>query len=531
MIVRMSSLAVLCLAAVSPATAAAPRTAAASWPTSAPVSHLAPLTTGQLARKSVRVAAVQVTGPWNWLGTRPGGDPPLRPGQADPADVAVTYIERAAKDRADLVAFPELFLGYFPVPSPATDKVAAAARQHGVNVMIGCFEVIEPSGTYRNTTLVFDRTGAIVGRYCKTHPAIGEIPYLWPPLPDDPEWTMDAGPAPAAIDLDFGRVSIVTCYDGYFPEAWRAAGLQGGEIIVWMNARFGAVEDYMVKTASDQNVCHVITTNKAVGTGTMICRWPHQVVAEMTEAKEGYISADLPLDSLRATRRFDRLFQQRRPELYGPILAAHHPIADQYAAMDSLPAGFHPPQLSMQPAAATSGTAALFAPLRAIHPAGGSTVLLGLADTLLSGSGALAAELGQPTPAWIREPSTGELYAVRRLSGGLTVTVRALPRQHVVDLRVSVANSTSETVGALRPVGSAVTTPPLGSVAGTLLRVTGLVSTTCSLGLAWEREAFDPIAPGATATLRGRAYLLPEPMSALLRRYETDRDLWNRTRP
>ena len=38
-----------------------------------------------------------------------------------------------------------------------------------------------------------------------------------PQHPNDPEWIMEKGYDLPVFDLDFARVGILTCYDGWFP--------------------------------------------------------------------------------------------------------------------------------------------------------------------------------------------------------------------------------------------------------------------------------------------------------------------------
>lgn len=293
-----------------------------------------PMTEAQMAHESVRVAAVQITGNWIW------GHPPNPEG--DSADMAVPYIERAAADGADLVVFPELYLGLFRVPSPTTDKIAEAARKHGINVMIGCFEVLDEEGNYGNATLIFDRRGEIIGRFFKAFQAVGEGPYLWPPFEDDPEWMMQPGQEFPVFDLDFGRVGILTCYDGYFPEIFSILSLKGAEIIIWPNARGGRVEDYIVRTKVAQLYVHMVCTNKAYGGGTMIAEWPRGIKAEAEPEQEDYIIADLDLAGLRNARANAREFHQRRPEIFSEIIRDYD-IHLQYGMEDPVGLDVPPP--------------------------------------------------------------------------------------------------------------------------------------------------------------------------------------------
>jgi predicted amidohydrolase len=300
------------------------RTAANAAPK--PAAQIRPLTTDQIAHKTARVAAVQITGPWNWQ--VPTGE------HNDPAKAIIPYIDRAGKDQADLVVFPELYLGMFQVPSPQTEAIATAAKRNNVYVMVGCFEVIDAEGNYGNSTLIFDRDGKILGRYFKAYQAVGGPPNCWPPKSDDPEWLMTPGEKTPVFDLDFGRVGILTCYDGYFPEMFRLLSLKGAEIIIWPNARQGTVEDFIVKTNVHQNYVHMITTNKAIGAGTMIAAWPRGVQKQLAEAKEDYIMADLDLATLRHGRIHAREFRQRRPAMFAE-LAHNYSVAEMYGVKES----------------------------------------------------------------------------------------------------------------------------------------------------------------------------------------------------
>ena len=292
----------------------------------APAAEVQPITAAQIAHKSVRVAAVQITGPWNWQVPTTEKN--------DTAAAIIPYIDRAGRDHADLVVFPELYLGMFRVPSPQTEAIAAAAKRNKLYVMVGCFEVTNDKGDYANSTLIFDREGKIVGRYFKAYQAVGGAPNGWPPVADDPEWMMAPGEDCPVFDLDFGRVGILTCYDGYFPEMFRLLSLKGAEMIVWPNARQGAVEDYIVRTNVHQNYVHMVTTNKAVGAGTMIAEWPQGIKQQLTEAKEGYIMADLNLAQLRNSRVNAREFRQRRAAMFAD-LAKDWSVAETYGVKEA----------------------------------------------------------------------------------------------------------------------------------------------------------------------------------------------------
>ena len=272
----------------------------------------------------VKVAAVQIS-------LYDKGDMPKE--GYDPTNEVIPYIERAAKDGAQLVVFPEYVLGRISVPGPMTEKLSAAAAANKIYVIIGCWEVFD-DGSFANTALVFDRNGKIAGKYCKTHAAVdnyeGNPPWSKPPsgksnewfLTKDPEWIMKKGEDLPVFEFDFGKVGILTCYDGWFPESARVLSLKGAELLVWINGRGGSVEDFIMKSTMFQSHVAMICTNQAYGSGTMIgdCAvWPPRIIARCPDKKEAYISATIDLKNIRKTRETSRNFQQRRPDLYGAI--------------------------------------------------------------------------------------------------------------------------------------------------------------------------------------------------------------------
>jgi predicted amidohydrolase len=270
----------------------------------------------------VKVAAVQMLGYDKTDVPRAG---------FDPSEAVVRYIEKAAKDFAQLVVFPEYLLGRISVPGPQTDRISKAAAAGKIYVIVGCWEVFK-DGSFANTALLFDRSGKIIGKYNKVHAAVdkfeGDPPRSKPPkgkdaewfITNDPEWKMKRGQDFPVFDLDFGRIGILTCYDGWFPETFRILSLKGAEVLVWINGRRGTVADFIVKSAMFQNEVAMIATNQAYGSGTMIGQWPAQILASCPEPRERYVTATINLEQVRKARKNSRNLQQRRPEIYGEIL-------------------------------------------------------------------------------------------------------------------------------------------------------------------------------------------------------------------
>ncbi len=269
----------------------------------------------------VKVAAVQING-------YDKGDLPKE--GYDPTKKMIPYIDRAGREGVQILVFPEYVLGHIQVPGDSTNQIAEAARRNKLYVLVGCWEEFE-GGTYANTALVFGRDGSIVEKYRKTHAAVdnweGSPPWSKPPSgkdlawfrENDPEWRMERGEELPVFDLDFGKIGILTCYDGWFPEPARALSLKGAEVVVWMNGRGGSVEDFIVKSIMFQSHVAMITSNQAYGSGTMIGDGSNRrsmILQRSPDRTESYISATINLKQIRNIRSHSRNFQQRRPELY-----------------------------------------------------------------------------------------------------------------------------------------------------------------------------------------------------------------------
>jgi N-carbamoylputrescine amidase len=155
---------------------------------------------------------------------------------------AVARIEEAAGRGAQVICLPELFrTPYFcqredatqfdlaePVPGPTTEALAAVARRLGVAIIAPVFER-RAAGVYHNSAAVIDADGRLAGVYRKMH------------IPDDPGYYEKYYFTPGdlgftAVDTRFGRVSVLICWDQWFPEAARLASLRGPSIIFYPTA-------------------------------------------------------------------------------------------------------------------------------------------------------------------------------------------------------------------------------------------------------------------------------------------------------
>jgi predicted amidohydrolase len=167
--------------------------------------------------RTVRLAAVHF---------RPGGG-------KTPADNCRMYeplIAEAARQKADLVVLGET-LTYCnvgkamhevaePVPGPSTEYFGGLARQHNCYIVAG---LVERNGhLVYNVAALLGPDGKLAGKYRKVCLPRGEV---------------EAGIAPGSdypvFDTRFGRLGMMVCYDGFFPEVARELSNRGAEVIAW----------------------------------------------------------------------------------------------------------------------------------------------------------------------------------------------------------------------------------------------------------------------------------------------------------
>jgi predicted amidohydrolase len=141
-----------------------------------------------------------------------------------------SLIAEAAKQKADLVVLPETLTYYGTgkkmdecaesVPGPSTEYFGRLAKQHDLYIVAG---LVERDGkTLYNTAALIGPDGKMVGKYRKVTLPRSEI-----------EAGITPGREYPVFDTRFGKVGIMICYDGFFPEVARALTIHGAEVIAW----------------------------------------------------------------------------------------------------------------------------------------------------------------------------------------------------------------------------------------------------------------------------------------------------------
>lgn len=139
-------------------------------------------------------------------------------------------IADAAKQGADLIVLPETLTYYNagggyadraePIPGPSTDYFAGLAKQYDTYIVAGLLERDEH--LIYNVAVMLGPDGNIVGKYRKVTLPRGEI-----------EGGIMPGHEYPVFETRFGKVGMMICYDGFFPEVARELSNRGAEVIAW----------------------------------------------------------------------------------------------------------------------------------------------------------------------------------------------------------------------------------------------------------------------------------------------------------
>lgn len=139
------------------------------------------------------------------------------------------FIAEAAAKKADLVVLGETVTYYGsksmvdcaePIPGPSTQYFGGLAKKHNIYIVAGLVE--RDRHLIYNVSVLMGPDGNLVGKYRKVCLPRGEIEAGCSPGSDYP-----------VFQTRFGKVGMMICYDGFFPEVARELSNRGAEIIAW----------------------------------------------------------------------------------------------------------------------------------------------------------------------------------------------------------------------------------------------------------------------------------------------------------
>ena len=194
-------------------------------------------------------------------------------------ETVATLVAKAADRGAGLIVLPEnlalmgrneadkLQIAEADGDGPIQDFLADLALAKAVWLVGGTIPIQSPSGKVYASSLVFDDSGACVGRYDKIHLFDVDVPGSAEQYRESA--TIDAGDAPLAIDTPFGKLGVTVCYDLRFPELYRHLADAGVEILAVpsaFTAKTGAAHwEVLLRARAVENLAYVV----AAGQGGM----------------------------------------------------------------------------------------------------------------------------------------------------------------------------------------------------------------------------------------------------------------------
>ena len=255
-----------------------------------------------------------------------------------------TLVREAAARGAKIILPPELFEGhyfcqteearFFARAKPlaehrAVQAMQALAAELNVYIPTSFFEAEGPH--FYNSLAMIDDTGAIMGVYRKTH------------IPDGPGYEEKFYFRPGNTGFKvwptrYGTIGIGICWDQWYPETARAMMLMGADVLFFPTAigEEPAAEELdtsrlwrraMIGHAVS-NVVPIVAANRTGVEGAMrfyghsfITDERGDLVSEFGDGSQGVLDARFDLPAIRKHRATFGFFRDRRPDMYGRLVA------------------------------------------------------------------------------------------------------------------------------------------------------------------------------------------------------------------
>ncbi len=219
------------------------------------------------------------------------------------------YVERcAATTGAELIVVPEtVTTGFTPgcgpeqlwdlvsdLPGQLSEQPQEMAGRLGVHLVWPTYERGPERGVVYNSAAMIGPDGSIIGVYRKTHPFCTE-------LRSRGGW-VTPGDEVCVVATSLGRIGIIICFDGDFPELSRIEAVRGAEVIVRPSAllRSADIWELTCRARAYDNHVYVVGAN-AVGIdpagvlyfGNSMIVTPIAEVVARAATHEGWVSARL----------------------------------------------------------------------------------------------------------------------------------------------------------------------------------------------------------------------------------------------
>ncbi len=247
---------------------------------------------------------------------------------------AIDAFEKAARQGAQLICFPELaFTHFYPqrppevpppelaetIPGPTTEIFRDLARRWQVVTVINLYE---RAGTHTyDASPVIDADGTLLGVTRMVH-------ILEAPCFHEKQYYTPGEGAPLVFQTAVGKIGVAICYDRHYPEYLRTLALQGAELVVVPQA--GSVGEWPpglfeaeMQVASFQNGYFTALCNR-VGKedcltfeGKSFVTAPDgRVIAQAPALQDHILLTEINLGEVPESHARRYFLKDRRPEVY-----------------------------------------------------------------------------------------------------------------------------------------------------------------------------------------------------------------------
>jgi len=240
------------------------------------------------------------------------------------------YIKQAARNHADLCAFPEYMMIITPASQPAkqvaqqaetingkfVSTISECAKQNSIIVVGTMLEKSKKKDRVYDTSFVVNKSGKIIGKYRKTH--------LYDALGFKESAKMVAGKTiPLPTKTSVGKLGMIICYDLRFPELSRALASSGSEILIapsaWVNGPMK--EEHWLslnKSRAIENGCYVFAPDHLghIYSGRSLAVDPYGRILLDMKKRQGIGYVNISISVVKDTRKKLPLLKNRRTDLY-----------------------------------------------------------------------------------------------------------------------------------------------------------------------------------------------------------------------
>lgn len=264
---------------------------------------------------------------------------------------ASDWVEKAARQGAQIICLPELFRSQYPaqkedytnfnlaetIPGPSTDTFQKIASHLKIVIIVPIFEK-RTAGIYHNTAVIIDADGSIKGQYRKMH------------IPDDPGYYekyyfAQGDQGFKSFKTSYGNLGTLICWDQWYPEAARITSLKGAEVLFFPTAigwhpseqeKYGEAQlDSWITIQRSHAIANGVYAASVNRVGfeqpvkeqdgilfwgnSFICDPQGIVLAQASKDKEEILLAEVDLEHIQSVRNNWHFLRDRRIDAYHDI--------------------------------------------------------------------------------------------------------------------------------------------------------------------------------------------------------------------